>query len=98
MRTSQLTRKSVGSSSAILTVNELCRYLGLGRATTYKLLSNGAIPRRKLGKRYVIPRSAIDEWLKSTPCKQEPALPWTPPAKRHLKKKPSGNTPAKGGK
>jgi excisionase family DNA binding protein len=46
-------------------VDELARELGLGRLTVYAALRNGTIPSIRVGKRYILPRSAIAEWLKS---------------------------------
>ena len=44
---------------------ELAEMTGLGIATIYKGLRNGTIPSVKVGKRYVIPRAAIEKWLES---------------------------------
>jgi excisionase family DNA binding protein len=46
-------------------VDELARELGLGRLTVYGALRNGTIPSIRVGKRYVLPRAAIQEWLRS---------------------------------
>jgi len=46
-------------------VDELARELGLGRLTVYSALRNGTIPSIRVGKRYVLPRAAIQEWLRS---------------------------------
>lgn len=46
-------------------VDELARELGLGRLTVYTALRNGTIPSIRVGKRYVLPRAAIADWLKS---------------------------------
>ena len=47
------------------TVEELARAIGIGRSAAYKALANGQIPALRIGKRYVVPRVAIDEWLKA---------------------------------
>jgi len=46
-------------------VDELARELGLGRLTVYAALRAGTIPSIRVGKRYVLPRAAIAEWLKN---------------------------------
>lgn len=62
----QATRKSSSLEPATYSnVDELARELGLGRLTVYTALRNGTIPSIRVGKRYVLPRAAIAEWLKS---------------------------------
>jgi len=46
-------------------VQELANELGLSRASVYAALRSGAIPSIRLGKRFVLPRAAIAEWLKN---------------------------------
>jgi len=46
-------------------VGELAAELGINRAGTYKALREGTIPAIRLGKRFVIPRAAIQEWLRT---------------------------------
>jgi excisionase family DNA binding protein len=62
----QANRKSSALEPATYNnVGELARELGLGRLTVYTALRNGTIPSIRVGKRYVLPRAAISEWLKS---------------------------------
>lgn len=58
------------NNRATFTVRELAAYLGISDVMTYRLLQKGEIPRRKAGKKYIVPRAAVDEWLKSTPAAQ----------------------------
>jgi excisionase family DNA binding protein len=44
---------------------ELAEELGVSRATVYAGLREGTIPGIRLGKRFIIPRAAITEWLRS---------------------------------
>jgi excisionase family DNA binding protein len=44
-------------------VEDLAEDLNLGRSVTYKCLREGTIPSIRLGKKFIIPRSAIAEWL-----------------------------------
>lgn len=46
--------------------DDLAKMLGTSRATVYAGLRNGRIPSRRIGKRFIIPRAAIDEWLRSS--------------------------------
>ena len=54
--------KSVYSS-----VDELAGELNLNRASIYAALKRNEIPHRKIGRRYILPKSAITEWLRNTP-------------------------------
>jgi excisionase family DNA binding protein len=53
-------------------VDSLATALGLSRQSTYVALREGRIPAIRLGKRFIIPRAAISEWLR-TAGKQLPA-------------------------
>jgi excisionase family DNA binding protein len=46
-------------------VNELAQALGVSRLTVYAGLRSGVIPHLRLGRLYILPRSAIAEWLRS---------------------------------
>jgi excisionase family DNA binding protein len=46
-------------------VDDLAAYLGMSRHNTYRELRAGNIPAIRLGKRFIIPRSAIERWLDS---------------------------------
>jgi excisionase family DNA binding protein len=46
-------------------VEELAAELGISRQSVYVGLRNGTIPSIRLGKRFILPRSAIADWLKS---------------------------------
>jgi excisionase family DNA binding protein len=46
-------------------VDELAAELRISRQSAYNGLRNGTIPSIRLGKRFIIPRSAIAEWLKN---------------------------------
>jgi excisionase family DNA binding protein len=53
-------------------VDALAAEIGLSRQSTYEGLRKGTIPGIRLGKRWVLPRSAIAVWLR-TAGKQLPA-------------------------
>jgi excisionase family DNA binding protein len=45
---------------AIFTPRELAKHLGLSEPTVYRMLKRGEIPRRMAGKKYIIPKSAVE--------------------------------------
>jgi excisionase family DNA binding protein len=48
----------------VLTVSEAAEYLGLPRRTVYRLVTeDGEIPHVRRGKKILIPRGRLDEWL-----------------------------------
>jgi len=57
---------NTGSHSTIYaSVDELARELGISRQKAYDGLRNGQIPCIRLGKRFILPRSAITSWLQN---------------------------------
>jgi excisionase family DNA binding protein len=46
-------------------VDELALELGMSRKRTYDFLNSGDIPAIRLGRRFVVPRSAVQRWLES---------------------------------
>jgi len=57
--------RKVKTERATYTPDELAEVLGVGRKTVYDGLRNGKIPAFRLGKKYVIARTAVAEWLRS---------------------------------
>lgn len=53
------------AAGATISPNELATMLGLSRQGVYVGLRNGNIPSIRLGKRFVIPRAAIEQWLQT---------------------------------
>lgn len=49
-----------------LTVNEVAKLLGLGRSSTYQAVRTGEIPSIKVGRRYLVPVTALRAWLGDT--------------------------------
>ncbi len=48
----------------VLTVDNLCEILNIGRNTAYKMLQSGEIPNRRIGnKKYVIPKVGVISYL-----------------------------------
>lgn len=49
----------------ILTFNEVCSVLRMGKNSVYKLLQNGSIKSIKVGKKYFIPKSFLIDFINS---------------------------------
>jgi len=49
--------------SAVLTVEEAGRLLGIGRGLAYEAARRGDIPTLRIGRRLVVPRAALDRIL-----------------------------------
>jgi excisionase family DNA binding protein len=52
-------------SAIYRSVDALARELGISRQKAYTSLRTGKIPSIRLGKRFIIPRAAIAEWLRT---------------------------------
>lgn len=48
----------------VLTVEEVQKVLGIGRNSVYMLLKSGELKSKKIGKRYIIPKSSLVDFLK----------------------------------
>lgn len=65
-------RKSA-TSTTYPSVDALAKELGISRQAAYTGLRNKTIPHIRIGKRFVIPRSAIEDWLRSAGQMPAPA-------------------------
>jgi excisionase family DNA binding protein len=65
MATTRSKNASQQLSPVFETVDELAAELGLSRHSTYQHLRSGKIPSIRLGKRFIVPRAAIAEWLRT---------------------------------
>jgi excisionase family DNA binding protein len=63
-------RENRSANRATFTVLELASHLGISEPVVYRMLKRGEIPRRLAGKRYIIPRAAVEDWLRATPTTQ----------------------------
>lgn len=52
-----------------LSIAQTARFLGIGRSTLYNLIKAGRLPVRKLGKRTLILRDDLDQFVASLPVK-----------------------------
>ncbi len=48
-----------------LTIDELAKYLKLGRTKLYRMAQEGGIPVSKVGSQWRFDRDEIDEWMRS---------------------------------
>ncbi len=49
--------------SDVLTIEELSAYLKIPKSTLYKLVREGKVPCRKIGRHWRFRKEAIDRWL-----------------------------------
>ena len=49
----------------LLTIDELCEVLQIGRNTAYQLLNSGFVPAFRIGRRWKIPKNSVQEVLQS---------------------------------
>ena len=47
----------------LLTIEELCKELGIGRSKAYQLLKDKQIPSGKIGRRILVRRSDVDRYI-----------------------------------
>ena len=53
-----------GQNTVYGSVDELAKELGISRQSAYAGLREGTIPSIRLNKRFIVPRSAISDWLR----------------------------------
>ncbi len=49
----------------ILSVEELCEILSIGKNTAYRLLQSGEIKAKRIGRVYKIPKESVRKYLKT---------------------------------
>ena len=52
-------KKDISELNDVITVDDICVVLGIGRNTAYQLLKSGEIPSRRIKRKYIIPRKAL---------------------------------------
>lgn len=52
---------------AVYTVDEIAHLLTLSRSATYAMVRTGQIPARRLGRRWIIPKTRFHTWLNALP-------------------------------
>ncbi len=51
------------SEPLVYSVNEAARLLGLSRNAAFRAVNAGKLPARRIGRRWVIPRDRLAQWL-----------------------------------
>lgn len=51
------------SEKLTLTVEEMAKELGISRPHAFEQVRQGIIPARKLGRRWIISRKSLEDWL-----------------------------------
>jgi excisionase family DNA binding protein len=57
--------RDVELASLVLSADEVAACLRLDRKTVYEYAARGVIPCKRLGKRVLFPRAALEVWLRS---------------------------------
>jgi excisionase family DNA binding protein len=52
---------------ATFSIAQAVRFLGIGRSTLYKIIKEGRLPVRKLGRRTLIMRDDLDRFIATLP-------------------------------
>ena len=68
-------------ASPVMTVAEVCDYLGIPRATIYRLIQDRKIPWFRLSRHYRFNREEIDPWLRAQEAR--PSAPARPGPQRY---------------
>ena len=50
-------------NESLLTVEDMCNELGIGRSKAYQILKNKEIPSGKIGRRILIRRTDLDQYI-----------------------------------
>lgn len=56
-------RKEFTMNKDLLTIEDICHELGIGRSTAYKLLKKKKIKSCKIGSRLVVKRKALERYI-----------------------------------
>ena len=57
----------MAADAQVYTADDLASMLGVDRKTVYTAAKLGQLPHRRLGRRVVFPKAAVDEWLAQAP-------------------------------
>lgn len=62
--------KNTEADKIVYTIKEVQEVLGLGKNNVYKLLKLPTFPVIKIGKRYLIPKKELEEWVSKSVRKE----------------------------
>ena len=51
----------------LLSISQTCHLLGVGRSSLYQMMASGRVRSVKIGRRRLVPREAIDEFVANLP-------------------------------
>jgi excisionase family DNA binding protein len=51
----------------VMTIDQLAEYLQIPKSTLYKLVQDGKVPGKKVGRQWRFHRDAVDAWLAEGP-------------------------------
>lgn len=54
----------------LLTVEEICSELGIGKTKAYKLIKEGILSSGRIGKRIIVPKAELDKYIDQVMGKQ----------------------------
>ncbi len=52
----------------LLSVDDVCAYIGIGRDTVYKWIATKRLPAYRLGRLWKFKKRDLDKWLKKNSC------------------------------
>ena len=52
----------------LLSVDDICEYLGIGRDTIYKWISAKQLPAYRLGRLWKFKKTEVDKWIERYSC------------------------------
>lgn len=55
-------------SNELFTISEFCKVANLGRTVTYQLINQGRVKALKLGRKTLIPKASLDDFISSLPA------------------------------
>ncbi len=58
-------------SKSTMTVKELMVFLGISRATAYELVNDSGFPSFRIGRKVLINRAGLEEWMKEQEAKKD---------------------------
>ncbi len=53
------------SQKNVLSVAELAHELRMSKQSTYAALRSGEVPHIRIGRRFIVPRTAVEDWLRN---------------------------------
>lgn len=63
----QIDGQATNSESKLVSISDATAILGVGRSTIYKLINEGALKTKRIGRRTLVPRSDLDRMLAGGP-------------------------------